>query len=198
MTFTPNIPASGETLGASRTEVLNNFASLRSTISNAVQPNHIDVNNTGAGKHIFVQMPVQVAGAANLPAATEGGLITQTVAGKSELFYARDGVATYNQITAGDTATSGTNRATFLPGGIRVKLGSGQITAGNSSVTISYAGTALSTVINAIVGVSDVNSAATPNPTIRCAATTSQIVITINGTVSAAGFVNVNYFVAGT
>lgn len=119
MSFTPGIPASGQTLGNSRLQVLNNFASLRTTISNMTQPNHIDVNNVGAGKHIFVQMPVQTTGAANLPAANEGGLITQLVAGSSELFYVRDNVNTYYQMTG--SVTTGNNGATVILGGIRVQ-----------------------------------------------------------------------------
>lgn len=119
MSFTPNIPASGQTLGNSRLQVLNNFASLRTTISNVTQPNHIDVNNVGAGKHIFVQMPVQVAGAPNLPAANEGGLITQTVAGNSELFYVRDAIATYLQMTG--SVVPGNAGASVIFGGVRIQ-----------------------------------------------------------------------------
>ncbi len=119
MSFTANIPASGQTLGNSRLQVLNNFASLRTTISNVTQPNHTDVNNSGAGKHIFVEMPVQTPGAANLPLANEGGLITQTVSGNSELFYVRDAVNTYFQMTGSVVkANSGTS---VVLGGIRIQ-----------------------------------------------------------------------------
>lgn len=128
MSFTAGIPASGQSLGSSRTQVLNNFSVLRSTISNVIQPNHIDVNNTGAGKHIFVQMPVQVSGAANLPAAQEGGLITKTASGASELFYARDAVNAYLQMTGPLFTGQGTNSVggtTMLFGGIILKWGIG-------------------------------------------------------------------------
>jgi hypothetical protein len=134
MSFTPNIPASGQSLGNSRTQILNNFAALRETISNGSgsgsgQPNHVDVNDNlgvGAGKHIFVQMPVQTAGAGNLPAAQEGGMITQTTNGSSELYYARDAVNTYYQMTGpffnaeGALLSGGT---TMLFGGIILKWG---------------------------------------------------------------------------
>lgn len=124
MSFTPSIPTSGQTLGNSRTQVLNNFASLRSTISNVTQPNHIDVNNVGAGKHIFVEMPVQTPGAANLPDANEGGLITQTVNGNSELFYVRDAVNTYFQMTGPYTLNAGTPDGSItLFGGMILKWG---------------------------------------------------------------------------
>lgn len=126
MSFTPSIPASGQTLGNSRPQVLNNFASLRTTISNISQPNHIDVNNVGAGKHIFVQMPVQTITAANTPAANEGGLVTRTISAASELFYLRDASATPFQMTGplftgqGGLSNGGT---TMLFGGIILKWG---------------------------------------------------------------------------
>jgi len=127
MTFTSNIPASGQTLGNSRLQVLNNFASLREAISNGSgsgsgQPNHVDVNNNtgqGAGKHVFVQMPVQTPGAANLPLANEGGMITQTVSGKSELFYVRDNVNTYYQFTG--PSLNATNGYTVILGGVLIQ-----------------------------------------------------------------------------
>lgn len=146
MSFTSNIPASGQTLGNSRPQVLNNFAILRSTISQGSgnpgpgdKPNHIDVNDIGAGKHIFVEMPVQTPGAANLPTANEGGMITQTSAGSSELFYVRDAVSTYFQMTGplftgkGGNSVGGT---TMLFGGIILKWG--QVTSVGSTQAISF------------------------------------------------------------
>jgi hypothetical protein len=124
MTFNPATPASGQSLGSSRPQVNTNFNSLRTTISNSVQPNHIDVNSTGAGKHVFVQMPVQTPAAANLPSASEGGLITQTVSGKSELFYARDNTATYTQLTKGNPTISASG-SSYLPGGLIIQWGTG-------------------------------------------------------------------------
>lgn len=145
--FTPNIPRSGQTLGNSRPQVLNNFASLRNTISQGSgnpgptdKPNHVDVNAVGAGKHIFVQMPVQTTGVANLPANNEGGMITRTISGSSELFYVRDNVSTYYQMTGpffsgqGALAKGGT---TMLFGGIVLKWG--QISTAASSATITFA-----------------------------------------------------------
>jgi hypothetical protein len=149
MSFTPNIPASGESLGASRLEVLNNFASLRTTISNVTQPNHVDVNASGAGKHVFVQMPVQTTGAANLPGANEGGLIAKTAAGSSELFYVRDAVSNYIQMTTG-TPISGNNGSTFLPGGMILKwFRYGQTSASN---VITFVGAGIGNFPNAVFG----------------------------------------------
>lgn len=143
-TFTPGIPATGETLGNSRLEVLNNFASLRETISQGSgnvgvgdQPNHIDVNDSGAGKHIFVQMPVQTAGVANLPAVNEGGLITELKSTGSELFYARDNNATRYQMTgpfAINTGSNPTSGTTPLYGGIILKWG--KISNGSAAAVV--------------------------------------------------------------
>ena len=87
------------------------------------------MNATGAGKHVFVQMPVQTPGAANLPAANEGGLITRTLNGSSELYYARDAVNTYYQLTGpvvnqlNPTSTILAQGSTVLLGGIILKWG---------------------------------------------------------------------------
>lgn len=146
MSFTPNIPASGQTLGDSRSQILNNFASLRSTLSNSVQPNHIDVNSSGAGKHIFVQMPVQTPGASNLPASNEGGLITQTLNGNSELYYVRDNVNTYYQVSGPVSAAA--NGYTVLFGGIIIQWGR---ISGPISGTFAYPTPFLNTVFSLVI-----------------------------------------------
>lgn len=136
MSFTPGCPFDGESLGQSKLEVRNNFASLRTTISNTSKPNHIDVNLAGAGKHAFIQMPVQTPGAANLPLALEGGLITQTVSGSSELFYVRDAVVTYTQLTRGNP-TIAASGVTFLPGGVRIAWGQANASGGVANFTFA-------------------------------------------------------------
>lgn len=145
MSFTPDIPASGQTLGGSRLQVLNNFKSLRETISTGSgtpglgqKPNHVDVNNglgVGAGKHIFVEMPVQTTGPGNLPLANEGGMITRTLNGSSELYYARDGVNTYYQMTG--PLINASSGSTVLFGGVIIKWGVS--IAGNANVVFASA-----------------------------------------------------------
>ena len=148
MTFIPSIPDSGQSLGASRPQIVNNFASLRDTISNGSgaggKPNHTDVNSAGAGKHVFVEMPVQTPSAANLTLTNEFGLIAQTSAGSSELFFNRDGVntagtPTYIQLTKG-IPVIGTNGSTFLPGGIIMKWFSYTQTSSSNTITFAAAG----------------------------------------------------------
>lgn len=133
VSFTPLIPATGQSLGNSRTQVLNNFASLRTTISNTLKPNHADVNATNAGKHLFLEMPVQTSGAANLTLSGEFGMIAQAISGVSELFASRDG-GSYFQMTAGTPTASSVGKS-FLPGGIIVQWGVVNISPGTITFT---------------------------------------------------------------
>jgi|SRR5208337_377759 len=96
MTFTTNIPVSGQTLGGSRPLVNGNFTSLYNTIA----VNHVPPNGSmgiGQGKHTFVEMPVQAVTPTTL--VNEGGLYTQTLAGTSAslLYYQRDANTSVNQ-----------------------------------------------------------------------------------------------------
>lgn len=120
MTFVPGIPASGQTLGNSRSQVQGNFANYNTVVS----VNHVPPNASGQGKHAFVEMPVQSPDPATL--AGEGGLFTKTTSGSSELYYLRDAVATIYQMTGpffsgqGALTKGGT---TMLFGGIILKWG---------------------------------------------------------------------------
>lgn len=121
MSFTANIPASGQSLGNSRTQVLNNFAVLRSTIA----VNHYDVNDaTNGGKHKFVTMPPQVSSPATL--LNELTLFTKTLTSGAALFYTRDNNTAFDvQLTTSAIAapTVAANGETFIPGGIIIKWG---------------------------------------------------------------------------
>ena len=67
MTFTANIPLSGESLGSTRDRIRANFQQIQSLIAQ----NHIDFNTSGQGKHTVVQTVDQTAHpttAANEPA----------------------------------------------------------------------------------------------------------------------------------
>lgn len=57
MTFTPNIPLSGQSLGNSRTQVVNNFLNLR----NAIQSDHADTNGSVPGRHNFSRYQLQAS-----------------------------------------------------------------------------------------------------------------------------------------
>lgn len=89
MTYDPNIPQANDLISDSQSEILSNF----STADNAMNQNHIpfsdnssDANGPNRGKHKFLQMPVQ-AGPGPVTSATEGGVQTQLVGARNELFY---------------------------------------------------------------------------------------------------------------
>lgn len=84
MSFTPGIPNTGQSLGFTKDSVRNNFLNYFDTIS----VNHVAPNVAGAGKHKFMQMPVQ--GSAPSTAATEGAIYAKTILGQSVPFYRKD------------------------------------------------------------------------------------------------------------
>lgn len=120
MTFTPGIPASGQTLGASRTQVLGNFTNYFDVIS----VNHGAPNGEPAasqGKHKFVEMPAQ----ASDPATIAGEISTYcktSGAGAQELYLRRASNGTVIQMSVGDPVIAASG-STFLPGGIIMKWG---------------------------------------------------------------------------
>ena len=87
MSFTPLIPAAGQTLGSSRPQVQNNFTNYNDVVS----VNHVAPNAPGQGKHKFLQMPVQAS--ATTTASGEGGVYTKTTIGQSIPFYTKDNLA---------------------------------------------------------------------------------------------------------
>lgn len=115
MTFTPNIPQTGQSLGETRDNIRNNFTNY----NNVISVNHYAPNDGKQGKHKFVEMPVQASSPTTL--ANEGGLFTKTSSGNSELYYQRDAVATDIQMTKGTPVLSGASGSTFLPGGFILK-----------------------------------------------------------------------------
>ena len=47
MTFTPNIPADGQSLGSSKTQIRGNFTNY----NNVISQDHVAPNSSGQGKH---------------------------------------------------------------------------------------------------------------------------------------------------
>lgn len=122
MSFTPGIPSSGQTLGNSRLQVLNNFASLRTTLAQ----NHIDVNAAGAGKHSFVQLVNQLT----IPGGLSGG--DETLYSKldpsnaGQIYFTRGATGVEIQLTGPGNPKSLAPLATnysFLPGGFVIQWG---------------------------------------------------------------------------
>lgn len=150
MSYTPNVPTIGQSLGASRPLINSNFQYLNTWAA----VNHY-FNVANGGKHKFVQMPITTI---PTTAANEGALYTKVANGQSNLFYTCDNGTREYQITrCNDSATPfsrfGTNTAygsppagftqeggwTFLPGGLLFQYGFyGKSGDTGSSGTVQY------------------------------------------------------------
>lgn len=147
MTYTTDIPVTGDSLGGTRDRFRTNFQQIDSVIS----VNHVGFNLLGEGKHKFLQMPEVTASGAGVPttAANECGLYCDVGVGPAEanLFFRGEGDGTQYQLTkAISTATAGRfgsasltapNGWTFLPGNLILQWGS--ITNPGTSGTVTFA-----------------------------------------------------------
>lgn len=122
MSFTAGMPESGSSLGNTRTKFVNNF----STIRTAIQANHENISNAGAGKHRFIQLMNVSPGTTS---ATELGLFNGT---NNRLFLRPESNGNTIQMS-GINPVSATNGYTFLPGGILMQWGT---TASSSNATV--------------------------------------------------------------
>jgi hypothetical protein len=141
MAFNQNIPLATDKISQSQGQILGNFQSLY-TWANA---NHVSFDLTNAGKHIYVQMPVQGAP----PAFTLGeiDLWNQAYAttGKNELFVQKENQAADVSIpmTAsilGANPAPGATGWTFLPSGILLKWGQATTVVGTVVVNLNAGG----------------------------------------------------------
>jgi len=145
MTYTSDIPVSGESLGSTRDRIRVNFQEIASVVA----VNHVAFNALGEGKHKFLQMPEQ--GSAPTTAADEGGLYTKvgTNPAQTNLFFRGESNGTEYQLTRVNSASAsefGTNTNyppavanqdggwTFLPGGLLLQYGKMTETASGSNV----------------------------------------------------------------
>ena len=155
MSYSLNVPQSGQTLGNTQGPILTNFAVLNT--SNNV--NHEAFNSANQGKHKFLQMPEQAGSIGQvvppLPpttAANEGGLYTKVGTNPAEtnlVFRAESDGFEYQMthVIAASTATFSTNTAyvanhtggwTFLPGGLIMQYGRRSSVSGSSSGAITF------------------------------------------------------------
>lgn len=135
MSFTPNIPVSGQSLGQTRQAILDNFAILRSSLA----VDHVDVNASGNGKHKYVHFTDQ---SSSIPstAANELVLFNKLVSGAARIFLRQPNNGTQIQMTGRDPTVS-INGETFLPGGLLMKWGRVTGLSGSwptSDQTLSY------------------------------------------------------------
>lgn len=138
MSYTSDIPISGDSLGGTRDRIRTNFQLIASVMA----INHTAFNALGQGKHKFLQMPEQPGSigqvGAPLPpttAADEGGLYTKVGVNPAEtnLVFRAESDGFEYQLTktiAASTARFGPlsatapNGWTFLPGGLILQWGS--------------------------------------------------------------------------
>lgn len=112
MSYTPNVPTIGQSLGASRPIINSNFQYINTWAGT----NHY-FNASNGGRHKFVEMPVlSVVPASGNRISGEATLYTRTVDTVNQLFMARGTSSTEIQITAGPNApVNSTDGWTFLP-----------------------------------------------------------------------------------
>lgn len=165
MTYNSNVPQTGQTLGNTRVPINTNFARIYTVFGN----NHITFNESGEGKHKFLQMPDQAS--APVTAANEVGFYSKAVSGISQLFFRGENNGTEYQLTKGtsgvdpNAATFATNTAyvanhtggwTFLPGGLIFQYGERlSLSSGNNTVTFPRA---FPTAVFSVITTMDRNS----------------------------------------
>jgi len=136
MTFQANIPATGQSLGNSRPQVLGNFTNYFNVISqDHVAPNLV---NPSQGKHKKSTYVDQ--GSDPITAVNEIALYGKSVGAspQSELFLAREGGGAIIQMSVGNPIAN-INGETFLPGGLTLKWATITPTAIPQPQTITFA-----------------------------------------------------------
>ncbi len=124
MTFTPNIPQSGQSLGQTQAAILNNFENYFNTMG----VNHVPPNGAGGypqGKHTFAEFVSQAQSPAT--ASSEVSTYCRTISAVPELCIQKAGQlanAADVQMTRLDTgALAANNGYSFLPGGLIIQWG---------------------------------------------------------------------------
>ncbi len=132
MTFQRNIPQPGDLISVSQDNLLQNFEA----INDSYDVNHVLFNQTGDGKHKFVEMPAQTSDPAG--ATTEVTLFSRTKTlpstGVVDLWYKRNNEGTAFQLT-GPNPTNATKGLTFLPGGLLLQWNTESTVADNQAYT---------------------------------------------------------------
>jgi len=139
MSYTPNCPVSGQTLGNSRPIINSNFM----TIQSVYDENHVDFNDANAGAHTHVDLLAQTMNPN--PLATLVSHYSKALSGVTEWYFQREQTAGPTdgmviQMSSGNPvvgASFPSSGQTFLPGGLQLKWGSGSVAAG-ASITIVF------------------------------------------------------------
>jgi hypothetical protein len=120
MTFSPNIPQTGQSLGQTRDPIRNNFTNYSNTISQ----DHVGPNGgpgpTVAGKHNKSTYVVQSADPVTI--ADEIASYSKSIAGVAQLFLEPASAGTPIQMSRLDTGVGvGSSGFSFLPGGVIIQ-----------------------------------------------------------------------------
>lgn len=181
MSYSPNLPVSGDTLGGTRDRIRTNFQEIDSVMAQ----NHVAFNNADEGKHKFLQMPVQ-ASAPSTGTSEAAFYVKDDGSGVAQFFVKGEQTGSEYQITKmasgadANITTFGTNTAyvadhlggwSFLPGGLILQYGSfSKVVAGNTTITFPL--TFPNAVFNIVVTARNSNSG-----TVITSETTSNFVL---------------------
>lgn len=111
MSYQSSIPLASDLISVSQNDIKNNFTA----IGTAFPVNHVNFNSSGAGKHTFVEMPIQTADPAG--ASGEFTIFSKSNGSTNELFYKRNNEGTSYQLSGTNPSVT-TNGYTFLPGNL--------------------------------------------------------------------------------
>lgn len=148
MTYSADLPITGDSLGGTRDRVRTNFQVISTTLA----VNHVAFGGAaGEGKHKFLQMPEVTASGAGVPstAVNEGGFYTDvgTNPAETNLFFRGENSGNSYQLTHVDSSltasfatAAGVNSSgwTFLPGGLLLQYGLRSVAAKGTATTITY------------------------------------------------------------
>lgn len=129
MTYTANVPVTGQSLGSSRPIINTNFGLIQSVFD----ANHQDFNKTNPGFHTFVDMLAQSSDAAP-PTGCIAHYCKLDSNSISQWYFQRENSGAVIQMSSGPSTKAGaypsTTGQTFLPGGLQLKWGYGTVGAG--------------------------------------------------------------------
>ena len=130
MSYQPRPNPQNDTLLSSRDQIRTNFSLIQTDFA----VNHNDFNESGPGKHKFLQMPEQAS--APSTAANEFGLYCDEGNNVSQLIARRESDGGLIQMTASDVSNTTAQAAagySCLPGGMLIQWGQNTVNASSSS-----------------------------------------------------------------
>lgn len=135
MSYNPNIPATGQTLGGSRPGIQTNFSTLQTTIDQ----DHVDMNSAGPGKHKQVTFNANNTPGAS-PSDPSSIIFTKNnAAGHPYPFFLNTEQVVANALPFLPDITGGPNNFGFKMGKLIFNLGSVGCTNVGTAIIFLYA-----------------------------------------------------------